>query len=90
VARARALCKNARNSGSYSHVEWRSIAEVIQYLGELFAHRSGGLEQHRRERSSHGLSLLNELISTAKIPGDIPNTQSLQIVPPGARACARS
>jgi hypothetical protein len=36
------------------------------------------------------LSLLNELISTAKIPGDIPNTQSLQIVPPGARACARS
>ncbi len=31
--------ENARNSGSYSHVEWRSISEVIQFLGALLRAR---------------------------------------------------
>jgi hypothetical protein len=121
--------ENARNSGSYSHVEWRSISEVIQYLGALLrsrdsealhwsstgangevtvhtlfamvanAHAGFARIQYRgatysvltdadgegapgtRNHSMQALSLLNELISTAKISSDIPNTQSIQIVP---------
>jgi hypothetical protein len=121
--------QNARNSGSYSHVEWRSISEVIQYLGALLrTHDAEALRwtstgtngevtthtlfalsgsaragfarvQYRgstytvltdadgegapgtRNHSMQALSLLNELISTAKISSDIPNTQSIQIVP---------
>jgi hypothetical protein len=121
--------ENARNSGSYSHVEWRSIAEVIQYLGALLRARDaqavhwssaaadGQVTTHTlfamstearagfarvqyrgsaytvltdadgqgapgtRNHSMQALSLLSELISTAKISSDIPNTQSIQIVP---------
>jgi hypothetical protein len=36
--------ENARNAGTYSHVEWRSISEVIGYLGALLrpANRDAG------------------------------------------------
>jgi hypothetical protein len=121
--------ENARNSGSYSHVEWRSISEVIQYLGALLrshdpdalrwtsADAHGEVTTHTlfalsstaragfarvqyrgityavqtdadgegapgtRNHSMQALMLLNELISTAKVSSDIPNTQSIQIVP---------
>jgi hypothetical protein len=121
--------QNAKNSGTYSHVEWRSIAEVIQYLGAvlrargepgattwtetgadgtsvthtLFALASnakGGFaaieyrgatytlstdSDHQstatRDHSMQALSLLNELVSTAKVSSDIPNSQEIQIVP---------
>jgi hypothetical protein len=32
--------ENAKDSGSFSHVEWRSIAEVINYLGALLRARN--------------------------------------------------
>jgi len=119
---------NAKDSGTYSHVEWRSIAEVIDYLGALLrtrnteagqwtdtdasgetvAHtlfqlssdsRSGFTQvsyrgssyaiQADNERgpaaphnhSLQALSLLNELVSAAKVSSDIPNTQEIQFVP---------
>src|ERR1700678_2329876 len=120
--------ENARNSGAYSHVEWRSIAEVIDYLGALLRERnagagewtdndaSGAAIQHSlfelstdsapgfthvayrgdtytihtanersatapRDHSLQALSLLNELVSAAKVSSDIPNTQEIQFVP---------
>jgi hypothetical protein len=120
--------ENATFSGTYSHVEWRSIEEVINYLGALLRARnaeavkwtdtdaSGRAISHRmfelssdskpgftqvnyRDRryaiqtdddrdamapqnhSLQALSLLNELISAAKVSSDIPNTQEIQFVP---------
>ena len=119
---------NAKDSGTYSHVEWRSIAEVIDYLGALLRARntaaaqwtdtdpSGATVSHTlfqltsdsqpgftqvayrgtrfaihtddergptapRDHSLQALSLLNELISAAKVSSDIPNTQEIQFVP---------
>jgi hypothetical protein len=119
---------NAKDSGTYSHVEWRSIAEVIDYLGALLRTRnagagqwtdidaSGAAVQHSlfelsmestsgfthvayrggtytihtaddrsaaapQDHSLQALSLLNELVSAAKVSSDIPNTQDIQIVP---------
>jgi hypothetical protein len=119
---------NAKDSGTYSHVEWRSIAEVIDYLGALLRTRntsaarwtdtdaSGTTVSHTlfqlsidsqagftqvtyrgtrfaiqtdgerdsvapRNHSLQALSLLNELISAAKVSSDIPNTQEIQFVP---------
>jgi hypothetical protein len=119
---------NAKDSGTYSHVEWRSIAEVIDYLGALLRVRnstaaqwidtdgSGATVSHTlfqlsndsqlgftqvtyrgtrfaihtdderdpaaaRNHSLQALSLLNELISAAKVSSDIPNTQEIQFVP---------
>ena len=119
---------NAKDSGTYSHVEWRSIAEVIDYLGSLLRVRnsaaaqwtdtdaSGATISHTlfqlssdsqlgftqvtyrgtrfaihtddegnpaapRNHSLQALSLLNELISAAKVSSDIPNTQEIQFVP---------
>jgi hypothetical protein len=119
---------NARFSGTYSHVEWRSIEEVINYLGALLRARnaeatqwadtdaSGRVISHRmfelsrdskpgftqvryrdqsytirtneeqdtmapQDHSLQALSLLNELISAAKVSSDIPNTQEIQFVP---------
>ena len=119
---------NAKDSGTYSHVEWRSIAEVIDYLGALLRARnagagqwtdidaSGAAVQHSlfelsmepapgfahvayrgdtytihtadekraaapQDHSLQALSLLNELVSAAKVSSDIPNTQDIQIVP---------
>jgi hypothetical protein len=119
--------ENSANSGTYSHIEWRSIAEVIQYLGSVLRagpatttwteSSVGGAETthllfsvtrhsgpgfatvaYRGERyvihspadtpdatvkdhSLQALSLLNELVSTAKVSSDIPNTQPIQIIP---------
>jgi hypothetical protein len=120
--------ENAKDSGTYSHVEWRSIAEVIDYLGALLRARnteaaqwsdtdaSGATVAHTLFRLSTGsaaaftqiiyrgssyaiesdneraaaspqnhslqaLSLLNELVSAAKVSSDIPNTQEIQFVP---------
>jgi hypothetical protein len=120
--------ENAKDSGSYSHVEWRSIAEVIDYLGALLRMRnteaahwtdsdaSGAAVSHtlfqlssdsqpgfaqvtyrgmrytirtddERDRAApqnhslQALSLLNELVSAAKVSSDIPNTQEIQFVP---------
>jgi hypothetical protein len=121
--------QNSNNSGSYSHVEWRSVAEVIEYLGALLregdrtsgagwdeADENGANINHvqfhltagqgagfasveyrgtrytvhsiadtsqpgLRDHSMQALSLLNELVSVAKVSSDIPNTQSIQIVP---------
>jgi hypothetical protein len=119
---------NAKDSGTYSHVEWRSIAEVIDYLGALLRTRNisagqwtdtdagGTTVSHTlfqlssdsqagftqvtyrgtrfaiqtdgerdpavpRNHSLQALSLLNELISAAKVSSDIPNTQEIQFVP---------
>jgi hypothetical protein len=119
---------NAKDSGTYSHVEWRSIAEVIDYLGALLRARntsaaqwtdtdaSGTTVSHTlfqlssdsqpgftqvtyrgtrfaihtdderdptasRNHSLQALSLLNELVSAAKVSSDIPNTQEIQFVP---------
>jgi hypothetical protein len=119
---------NAKDSGTYSHVEWRSIAEMIDYLGALLRARnsaaaqwtdtdgSGAIVSHTlfqlssdsqlgftqvtyrgmrfaihtenerepaapRNHSLQALSLLNELISAAKVSSDIPNTQEIQFVP---------
>jgi hypothetical protein len=119
--------ENSANSGTYSHIEWRSIAEVIQYLGAIL--RAGDAAASWTESSSYApdrqhllfsvtrhtgpgfaevsyrgdryvihspadnpgaavkdhslqaLSLLNELVSTAKVQSDIPNTQPIQIIP---------
>ncbi len=119
--------ENSANSGTYNHIEWRSIAEVIQYLGAvlragdasaswtesnrgtpdtrhvLFSvtrHAGSGFatvnyrgdryvihspadspEAAIKDHSLQALSLLNELVSTAKVSSDIPNTQSIQIIP---------
>jgi hypothetical protein len=120
--------ENAKDSGTYSHVEWRSIAEVIDYLGALLRARnsqaaewtdtdaSGVTVAHTlfrlstdsrpgftrvsyrganyaiqtdderepatpQDHSLQALSLLNELVSAAKISSDIPNTQQIQFVP---------
>jgi hypothetical protein len=120
--------QNAKESGTFSHVEWRSIAEVIDYLGALLRTRnaeagqwtvadaSGLTVSHTLFRlasdsqpgftqvtyrgatytiqtdderdpaapenhSLQALSLLNELISAAKVSSDIPNTQEIQFVP---------
>jgi hypothetical protein len=120
--------ENARDSGTFSHVEWRSIAEVIDYLGALLRERdagagqwsdvdaSGATVQHSlfelstdsapgfahvayhgetytihtanqrsatapQDHSLQALSLLNELVSAAKVSSDIPNSQEIQIVP---------
>jgi len=120
--------ENARDSGTYSHVEWRSIAEVIDYLGALLRTRnaaaaqwtdtdaSGATVAHMlfqlstdsrpgftqvsyrgssyaiqtdnerdpaapQDHSLKALSLLNELVSAAKVSSDIPNTQEIQFVP---------
>jgi hypothetical protein len=119
---------NAKDSGTYSHVEWRSIAEMIDYLGALLRARnsaaaqwtdtdgSGVIVSHTlfqlssdsqlgftqvtyrgtrfaihtenerdpaapRNHSLQALSLLNELISAAKVSSDIPNSQEIQFVP---------
>jgi hypothetical protein len=119
---------NAKDSGSFSHVEWRSIAEVINYLGALLRTRnaeagqwvdsdaSGTMISHSvfrlssdsrpgfttvtyrgtrytihtaderdaaapQNHSLQALSLLNELVSAAKVSSDIPNTQEIQFVP---------
>jgi hypothetical protein len=119
---------NAQDSGTYSHVEWRSIAEVIGYLGALVRARNtaaaqwtdteatGATVSHTlfqltsdsqpgftqvayrgtrfaihtdeerdppapRDHSLQALSLLNELISAAKVSSDIPNSQEIQFVP---------
>ena len=34
-----------------------------------------------KDHSLQALSLLNELVSTAKVSSDIPNTQPIQIIP---------
>jgi hypothetical protein len=120
--------ENAKDSGTYSHVEWRSIAEVIKYLGALLRARntdaaqwsdgdaSGTAAAHTlfrlstdsgpgftqvnyrgssytiqsdnerdpstpQDHSLQALSLLNELVSAAKVSSDIPNTQEIQFVP---------
>jgi hypothetical protein len=120
--------QNAQDSGTYSHVEWRSIAEVIDYLGALLRTRnteaahwtdtdaSGATAAHvlfqlstgsgsgftqvtyrgssytiqadserdpgaPQNHSLQALSLLNELVSAAKVSSDIPNTQEIQFVP---------
>ena len=119
--------ENSANSGTYNHIEWRSIAEVIQYLGAILRagdtaatwteshdattdsrhllfsvtrHTGSGFAEvsYRGERyiihspadnpgaavkdhSLQALSLLNELVSTAKVQSDIPNTQPIQIIP---------
>jgi hypothetical protein len=120
--------QNAKDSGTYSHVEWRSIAEVIDYLGALLRTRnteaarwtdtdaSGATVAHTlfqlstdsrpgftqvtyrgssyviqadnerepaapKNHSLQALSLLNELVSAAKVSSDIPNTQEIQFVP---------
>jgi hypothetical protein len=120
--------ENAKDSGTYSHVEWRSIAEVIDYLGALLRVRNtaaaqwtdtdanGASVSHTlfqlssdsqpgftqvtyrgtrfaihtdderdaaapRNHSLQALSLLNELISAAKVSSDIPNSQEIQFVP---------
>jgi hypothetical protein len=120
--------ENAKFSGTYSHVEWRSIAEVINYLGALLRARNVGAGQWTdtdadgatishsvfelssdtkpgftqvkyrdqsytirsddlrevtapRNHSLQALSLLNELVSAAKVSSDIPNTQEIQFVP---------
>jgi hypothetical protein len=120
--------ENAKDSGTYSHVEWRSIAEVIDYLGALLRVRnteadqwtgsaaSGAVISHTlfrlssdsqsgftqvtyrgiryaidtdnerdpaapQNHSLQALSLLNELVSAAKVSSDIPNTQEIQFVP---------
>jgi hypothetical protein len=120
--------ENAKDSGTYSHVEWRSIAEVIDYLGALLRTRnteaaqwtdtdaSGATVAHilfqlstdsrsafaqvkyrgssyaiqadnerdpsaPQNHSLQALSLLNELVSAAKVSSDIPNTQEIQFVP---------
>jgi hypothetical protein len=120
---------NSDVSGAFSHVQWRSVAEVINYLGgllriqttangghwqqldengnsvthvmfDLTANRAPGFTtvEYRgvrytvhtiadtadpsvRDHSMQALSLLNELVSVAKVSSDIPNTQSIQIVP---------
>jgi hypothetical protein len=120
--------QNAKDSATYSHVEWRSIAEVIDYLGALLRTRnteaaqwtdtdaSGATVAHTlfqlssdsrqgftqvtyrgssytiqadnerepaapQNHSLQALSLLNELVSAAKVSSDIPNTQEIQFVP---------
>jgi len=120
--------ENAKDSGTYSHVEWRSIAEMIDYLGALLRTRntaagqwdgtdaSGVVVSHTlfrltsdsrpgftqvayrgttytiqtdderdpaapQNHSLQALSLLNELVSAAKVSSDIPNTQEIQFVP---------
>lgn len=120
--------QNAKDSGTYSHVEWRSIAEVIDYLGALLRTRNiaaaqwtdsdanGATVAHTlfqlsndsrpgftqvayrgssytirsnnehepavpQDHSLQALSLLNELVSAAKVSSDIPNTQEIQFVP---------
>jgi hypothetical protein len=119
--------ENSANSGTYNHIEWRSIAEVIQYLGavlragersatwtesseggpqtrhllfEVNRHSGSGFAsvEYRGDRyvihtpadtpdapvkdhSLQALSLLNELVSTAKVSSDIPNTQPIQVIP---------
>jgi hypothetical protein len=119
--------ENSANSGTYNHIEWRSVAEVIQYLGAVLraGDRSatwtesseGGLQTHHllfavnrhsgpgfasveyrgdryvihtpadtpdaavKDHSLQALSLLNELVSTAKVSSDIPNTQPIQVIP---------
>jgi hypothetical protein len=120
--------QNAKDSGTYSHVEWRSIAEVIDYLGALLRTRNTGAAQWTdtdasgatvahtlfqlstdsrsgftqvsyrgsnytiqadnerdtaapQNHSLQALSLLNELVSAAKVSSDIPNTQEIQFVP---------
>ncbi len=42
--------KNARDSSTFSHVEWRSVAEVIQYLGAML--RTGTPDDARTWRES--------------------------------------
>jgi hypothetical protein len=37
--------QNAKDSGTYSHIEWRSIAEVIDYLGALLRTRNAEAAQ---------------------------------------------
>jgi hypothetical protein len=120
--------ENAKDSGTYSQVEWRSIAEVIDYLGALLRPRNaeagqwtdgdtqGATRSHAlfqlssdsqpgfaqvayrgtrytihtddeldarapQNHSLQALSLLNELVSAAKVSSDIPNSQQIQIVP---------
>jgi len=120
--------ENAKDSGTFSHVEWRSIAEVIDYLGALLLQRNAGAGQWTdtdasgtaiqhslfqlstesapgfthvsyrgetytihtanetsatapQDHSLQALSLLNELVSAAKVSSDIPNTQEIQFVP---------
>ena len=120
--------ENAKDSGTFSHVEWRSIAEVIDYLGTLLRARnteagrwsdtdgSGATVVHTlfqlsnasapgftqvsyrgsryaiqtdnerdpsspHDHSLQALSLLNELVSAAKVSSDIPNTEEIQFVP---------
>jgi len=121
--------QNSASSEAYSHVEWRSVAEVFEYLGTLlrtqgatdggrwtgsdenganithvlfdltaghpagFAsieYRGSRYTVHSvtdsatpamRDHSMETLSLLNELVSVAKVSSDIPNTQAIQIVP---------
>jgi hypothetical protein len=112
-------------SGQFTHIEWRSIAEVIQYLGAiaryqdlygstvslrprpdtLFAFKrdiSGRVHVSYRgssisvgsmidtgnylvadqaDHSLESLAMLNELISLAKISGNLAAPQTVQVVP---------
>ena len=108
-------------SQQFARVEWRSISEIIAYLGAVARHQTDGQGPRWREgdvmqsllelnhdengrisahyrgqvyalpdqgsdgtSNTHGLeafALVNELLSTAKIAGNLPVTQQLQILP---------
>jgi hypothetical protein len=44
-------------------------------------YNAGVANYNDQDRSLQALSLLNELVSAAKVSSDIPNTQDIQIVP---------
>jgi len=112
-------------SRKFTHVEWRSIAEVIQYIGALARHQKAehsavvwgsgnerlfefrpgsdgriavsyrgdtysvgptaksldARESDAADHSLESLALLNELISLAKISGNLAAPQTVQVVP---------
>ena len=62
--------ENAKESGTYNHVEWRSIAEVIDYLGALLRMRNTAAAQWT-DTDASGATVAHTLfqLSTDSRPG---------------------
>lgn len=64
-------------------VEDKSGFATVEYRGTRYTVHSvtDTSQSDRRDHSMQTLTLLNDLVSVAKVSSDIPNTQSIQIIP---------
>jgi hypothetical protein len=61
-------------ASGFASIDYRGTRYTVHSITDM-------PESAVRDHSMEALSLLNELVSVAKVSSDIPNTQSIQIVP---------